>query len=45
MLDRDYRELLSLFADSGVEYVLVGTCAMAAHGHAPMLVCASRRQA
>ena len=32
MLNRDYRELLSLFADSGVEFVLVGAYAMAAHG-------------
>lgn len=32
MLNRDYRELLSLFADSGVDYLLVGAYAMAAHG-------------
>lgn len=32
MLNPDYRDLLSAFADSGVEYVLVGAYAMAAHG-------------
>lgn len=32
MLNPDYRDLLSAFAASGVEYVLVGAYAMAAHG-------------
>jgi hypothetical protein len=32
MLNPDYRDLLSEFANSGVEYVLVGAYAMAAHG-------------
>jgi hypothetical protein len=32
MLNPDYRDLLSAFAASDVEYVLVGAYAMAAHG-------------
>lgn len=32
MLNPDYRDLLSAFAASGVEYVLVGAYALAAHG-------------
>jgi hypothetical protein len=32
MLSRDFRDILSAFADAGVEYVLVGAYALAAHG-------------
>lgn len=32
MLHQDYKDLLSLFAENGVEYVVVGAYAMAAHG-------------
>ncbi|MEM1041751.1 MAG: hypothetical protein AAGI91_03895 [Bacteroidota bacterium] len=32
MLNADYRDMLSAFADAGVEYLLVGAYALAAHG-------------
>lgn len=32
MLNPDYRDILSAFADAGVEYLLVGAYALAAHG-------------
>lgn len=33
MLNPDYRDMLSAFADAEVEYLVVGAYAMAAHGH------------
>ena len=33
MLNPDYRDMLSAFADAEVEYLLVGAYALAAHGH------------
>ena len=33
MLNPDYRDILSLFAAEGVEYLVVGAYALAAHGH------------
>lgn len=33
MLNPDYRDMLSAFADAKVEYLLVGAYALAAHGH------------
>ena len=33
MLNDDYRDILSAFTDAGVEYLLVGAHALAAHGH------------
>lgn len=33
MLNRDYRDMLSAFDDAGVEYLVVGAYALAAHGH------------
>ena len=33
MLSPDFRDILSAFTDAGVEYLLVGAYAMAAHGH------------
>ena len=33
LLNPDYRDILSLFADEAVEYLLVGAYALAAHGH------------
>lgn len=33
MLNSDYRDILSAFADAEVEYLLVGAHALAAHGH------------
>lgn len=33
MLNRDYRDILSAFADADVEYLLVGAYALAAYGH------------
>ena len=33
MLNPDYRDMLSAFADAEVEYMLVGAYALAAHGH------------
>ena len=32
MLSRDFRDILSAFSDAGVEYILVGAHALAAHG-------------
>jgi hypothetical protein len=32
MLSRDFRDILSAFSDAGVEYLLVGAYALAAHG-------------
>ena len=32
MLNRDFRDILSAFTDAGVEYLLVGAYALAAHG-------------
>lgn len=32
MLSRDFRDMLSAFSDAGVEYLLVGAHALAAHG-------------
>jgi hypothetical protein len=32
MFNPDYKDLLSLFTERGVEYVVVGAYAMAAHG-------------
>ena len=32
MLNRDFRDILSAFSDGGVEYLLVGAYALAAHG-------------
>jgi hypothetical protein len=32
MLNRDFRDILSAFSDAGVEYLLVGAYALAAHG-------------
>ena len=32
MLNRDYKEMLSLLLDNGVEYLLVGAYALATHG-------------
>jgi hypothetical protein len=32
MLNRDFRDVLSAFSDAGVEYLLVGAYALAAHG-------------
>jgi hypothetical protein len=31
MLNRDFRDILSAFSDAGVEYLLVGAYALAAH--------------
>ncbi len=33
MLNPDYRDMLSAFAEAGVDYLLVGAYALAAHGH------------
>lgn len=33
MLNPDYRDMLSAFADAGVEYLVIGAYALAAHGH------------
>ncbi len=33
MLNPDYRDILSIFAEDEVEYLLVGSYALAAHGH------------
>ncbi len=33
MLNPDYREMLSAFADAKVDYLVIGAYAMAAHGH------------
>ncbi len=33
MLNADYRDMLSAFASAGVDYLLVGAYALAAHGH------------
>lgn len=33
MLNEDYREMLQCFADEGVEFLLVGAYALAAHGY------------
>ena len=33
MLSSDYRDILSAFADAGVEYLVIGAYALAAHGH------------
>lgn len=33
MLNPDYRDILSAFADAEVDYLLIGAYAMAAHGH------------
>lgn len=33
MLNPDYRDILSIFAEEQVEYLLVGAYALAAHGH------------
>ena len=33
MLNPDYRDMLSAFADAEVDYLVVGAYAMAAHGH------------
>jgi hypothetical protein len=33
MLNRDFKELLSLFNDRNVEYIVVGGYAVAIHGH------------
>ena len=32
MLHKDFHELLSAFSDAGVEFLLVGAYALAAHG-------------
>jgi hypothetical protein len=32
-LNRDFRDLLAEFNDQGVEYLVVGAHALAAHGH------------
>lgn len=32
MLNRDFRDMLSAFSDAGVEYLVVGAYALAAHG-------------
>ena len=32
MLNRDYHDMLSMFGDEGVEYLVVGAYALAAHG-------------
>lgn len=33
MLNPDYRDMLSAFADAEVEYLAIGAYALAAHGH------------
>jgi hypothetical protein len=33
LLNPDYRDILSVFAEEGVEYLLVGAYALAVHGH------------
>lgn len=33
MLNPDYRDMLSAFTDAGVEYLVIGAYALAAHGH------------
>jgi len=33
VLNPDYRDMLSAFADAGVEYLVIGAYALAAHGH------------
>lgn len=33
MLNPDYRDMLSAFADAEVEYLVIGAYALAAHGH------------
>ena len=33
MLNPDYRDILSAFSAEGVEYLVVGAYALAAHGH------------
>lgn len=33
MLNPDYRDILSVFADAEVEYLVIGAYALAAHGH------------
>jgi len=33
MLNPDYSDMLSAFADAGVDYLVIGAYAMAAHGH------------
>jgi len=33
VLNPDYRDILSAFADAGVEYLVIGAYALAAHGH------------
>ena len=33
MLNPNYRDMLSAFADAGVEYLVIGAYALAAHGH------------
>ena len=33
MLNPDYRDMLSAFADAKVDYLLIGAYALAAHGH------------
>ena len=33
MLNSDFRDILSAFAEAGVKYLLVGAYALAAHGH------------
>ncbi|NBB87882.1 MAG: hypothetical protein GVY12_16870 [Bacteroidetes bacterium] len=33
MLNPDYRDILSAFDDAGVEYLVIGAYAVAAHGH------------
>jgi len=33
VLNPDYRDMLSAFADAKVDYLLIGAYALAAHGH------------